>query len=293
MILSGLVILCLIYHSGKKEEMIPLYQSEVLWNTKEELALLSGIENRIRRAEQGDVETIPVYSTASGYEAICPEMQAGVLETEQETVNVDKKTVFLSFDDGPSRQTEKILDILEQYGIKATFFVVSKDLTQSGTEALQRAVKEGHVIGMHSDSHDYKKIYASVESLMKDYEIVYRMIRETTGITPQLYRFPGGSYNSVGRQCIMKAIPEMERRGFVYFDWNVTAEDAVGNPTASSIRKNVFRNLERIDQPVILMHDGSCNSLTVEVLPEIIAELQRRGYVFDTIDHREQCYFNW
>lgn len=291
MILSGLVILCLIYHSEKKEEMIPLYQSEVLWNTKEELALLSGIENRIQRAEQGDVETIPVYSTASGYEAICPEMQAGVLETEQETVNVDKKTVFLSFDDGPSRQTEKILDILEQYGIKATFFVVSKDLTQSGAEALQRAVKEGHVIGMHSDSHDYKKIYASVESLMKDYEIVYRMIREITGITPQLYRFPGGSYNSVGRQCIMKAIPEMERRGFVYFDWNVTAEDAVGNPTASSIRKNVFRNLERIDQPVILMHDGSCNSLTVEVLPEIIEELIQRGYSFDTLNHRKPCCF--
>ena len=171
-ILSGLVISCLIYHSGKRGEILPVHQSEVLWNTKEELALLSGIENKIRRAEQGTAGTIPVYSSASGYEAICPEMQAGIPETGKEPVNEEKKTAFLTFDDGPSRQTEKILDILKRYGIKATFFVVSKDLTQSGTEALQRAAKEGHVIGMHSDSHEYKKIYASVESLMKDYEIL-------------------------------------------------------------------------------------------------------------------------
>ena len=85
----------------------------------------------------------------------------------------------------------------------------------------------------------------------------------------------------------------MERRGFVYFDWNVTAEDAVGTPTASSIKKNIFKNLEQTEAPVILMHDGPCNGLTVEVLPEIIEELLQRGYVFDTIDHRKQCFFNW
>lgn len=288
------VLALLLYHTGKQEKEVQLSQEELVWNTKEELKLLSEIENRIDRAAAGMSETIPVSTNASGYESICPQMRAPEeRDTAVKEPDAAEKTVYLTFDDGPSRQTEKVLDILEQYQVKASFFVVSGNLTESGAEALKRAAAEGHIIGMHSDTHEYKKIYASVEALLKDYEKVYDMIRETTGITPLFYRFPGGSYNSVGRECIKKAIPEMERRGFIYFDWNVTAEDAVGTPTASSIKKNIFKNLEQTEAPVILMHDGPCNSLTVEVLPEIIEELKKRGYVFDTIDHREQCYFNW
>ncbi len=294
LVMAAVVLAFLLYHTRKQEKELRLSQGEVVWNTKEELKLLSEVENKIFQAASGTVEMIPVSTNANGYEAICPQMQAPKeIKPSTEGQNDAEKKVYLTFDDGPSRQTEKVLDILKQYQIKASFFVVSGNLTESGTVALKRAAAEGHIIGMHSDTHEYKKIYASVEALLKDYEKVYDMIRETTGITPKFYRFPGGSYNSIGRECIKKAIPEMERRGFVYFDWNVTAEDAVGTPTASSIKKNIFKNLEQTEAPVILMHDGTCNSLTVEVLPEIIAELQRRGYVFDTIDHREQCYFNW
>ena len=293
--LSVMVILLLLYHTGREKESQLLSQSDLVWNSKEELKLLSGIENRIIRAKQGQTEVIPVSTTATGYEDVCPQMKVQTENTgeNEENINREEKTVFLTFDDGPSRQTEKILDILDRYQIKASFFVVSKDLTESGAEAMQRAVKDGHVIGMHSDTHDYKKIYASVEALLKDYNKVYQMIQETTGITPKFYRFPGGSYNSIGKKCINEAIPELARRGFVYFDWNVTAEDAVGNPTASSIKMNIFHNLDQIVQPVILMHDGPCNSLTVEVLPEIIEELIKRGYSFDTLDHRKPCIFRW
>lgn len=269
-------------------------QDEVVWNTVEELVILSGIENRIASAAQGQEILIPASSTASGYESICPQMQAEERQQEdKEVYKNDDKIAYLTFDDGPSRQTQAVLDILAQYQIKASFFVVSGNMTESGKEALQRAVAEGHVIGMHSDTHEYKKIYASVEALLKDYEKVFTMIRETTGVTPTIYRFPGGSYNTIGKSCIHKVIPEMERRGFVYFDWNVTAEDAVGTPTASSIKKNIFENLEQTVQPVILMHDGASNRLTVEVLPEIIEGLIQRGYSFDTLDHREPCCFNW
>lgn len=294
LVMAVVVLTFLWYHTGKQEKELRLSQREVIWNTVEELKLLSEVENKIGRAAVGMADTIPVSTNASGYEGICPQMKAPEeREKPEEELEKTEKKVYLTFDDGPSRQTEKVLDILEKYQIKASFFVVSGNLTESGTESLKRAAAEGHIIGMHSDTHDYKKIYASVEALLKDYEKVYDMIRETTGVTPQFYRFPGGSYNSIGRACIKKAIPEMERRGFVYFDWNVTAEDAVGTPTASSIKKNIFKNLEQTDAPVILMHDGPCNSLTVEVLPGIIEELQKRGYVFDTIDHRKQCYFNW
>lgn len=270
-------------------------QDEVVWNTVEELVILSGIENRIASAAQGQEILIPASSTASGYESICPQLHAEERRQEDKEVykNDNDKIAYLTFDDGPSRQTQTVLDILAQYQIKASFFVVSGNITESGKEALQRAVAEGHVIGMHSDTHEYKKIYASVEALLKDYEKVFTMIRETTGVTPMIYRFPGGSYNTIGKSCIHKVIPEMERRGFVYFDWNVTAEDAVGTPTASSIKKNIFENLEQTVQPVILMHDGASNRLTVEVLPEIIEELIQRGYSFDTLDHREPCCFKW
>ena len=287
----GVIALLLIYHTRQGEEEITFSQKELVWNTGGELQILSGIENKIMRSAQGDVKEIPVSKQVGGYESICPGMHAGKRqESEKKT---EDKTVYLTFDDGPSRQTEKILNILDRYGIKASFFVVSSGLTESGVDALKRAAQSGHIIGMHSGTHDYKQIYASVEALLKDYEKVYKMIQETTGQTPIIYRFPGGSYNTIGKQCIQQAIPEMERRGFVYFDWNVTAEDAVGTPTASSIKKNIFKNLNQIVQPVILMHDGPCNSLTVEVLPEIIEELIQRGYSFDTLDHREPCYFNW
>lgn len=286
-----MVTVSLLYHTVKGKQETGMSQAEVTWTTAEEMKILVGIENRIASARQGREVLIPVSSTASGYEGICPWMQAE--QTEEERKNDNKKTVYLTFDDGPSRQTQKVLDILEAYQIKASFFVVSGNMTESGQEALQRTAAEGHVIGMHSDSHDYKKIYSSVESLLNDYEKVFTMIQEKTGTTPMIYRFPGGSYNSVGRNCIKKTIPEMERRGFTYFDWNVTAEDAVGTPTASSIKKNIFKNLEQTVQPVILMHDGPCNGLTVEVLPDIIEELMERGYSFDTLDHRESCCFNW
>ena len=290
-----LVIVSLVYHTGKGKQEKGLSQAEVIWNTKEELMILSGVENRIASATQGQETLIPVSSTASGYESICPQMhvEQRLLEEQEVNKNGNDKIAYLTFDDGPSRQTQKVLDILKKYQIKASFFVVSGNMTESGKEALQRTAAEGHVIGMHSDSHEYKKIYASVEALLKDYEKVFMMIQETTGITPTIYRFPGGSYNSVGKSCIKKVIPEMERRGFTYFDWNVTAEDAVGTPTASSIKKNIFKNLDQTVQPVILMHDGPCNGLTVEVLPEIIEELIQRGYCFDTLDHRGPCCFNW
>jgi len=295
MVLVLLAAASVLYHTEKGRSENGLSQAELIWNTPEELEILSGIENRIASAAQGKEPAIPVNSTANGYEGICPWMHAEQ-SMEKDTMadrNENDKSAYLTFDDGPSRQTQKVLDILAQYQIKASFFVVSENMTESGKEALQRAAAEGHVIGMHSDSHDYKKIYASVEALLKDYEKVFTVIKEVTGETPTIYRFPGGSYNSVGKSCIKKAIPEMERRGFTYFDWNVTAEDAVGTPTASSIKKNIFNNLDQTVQPVILMHDGPCNSLTVEVLPEIIEELIERGYSFDTLDHRESCQFNW
>ena len=207
--------------------------------------------------------------------------------------NMEEKTVFLTFDDGPSRNTEKVLDILKQYDIKATFFVIGMNLTEDGILCLKRAVEEGHVIGLHTETHDYKKLYASLSGFLSDYHKLSERLLEVLGECPALFRFPGGSYNMYAKKTKEEIAEEMERRGFVYYDWNVSGEDSVGTPTAYSIKSNIFPAVYEQKQPVILLHDSASTSLTVEVLPSIIEELQKAGYTFDTLDHREPCQFSW
>lgn len=208
-----------------------------------------------------------------------------------EVLSESKKTVYLTFDDGPSKNTEKILDILEQYNIKATFFVTGKDLSESGILSMKRAASEGHVIGLHTYSHDYRQIYSSVSEFLSDYDLLRQMLEAQLGFSPTLFRFPGGSYCSYGSCIRTELIEEMTRRGYTYYDWNVSAEDAVGTVTAASIRKNIFPKVYEVTAPVILMHDAPLNHLTVELLPEIIETLQTQGYCFETLEKREPLHF--
>lgn len=201
-----------------------------------------------------------------------------------------EKIVYLTFDDGPSERTKEVLKTLQEKKVHATFFVVGQDLVDSNKVLLNQIIEEGHTLGLHTYSHDYKNIYASVEAYLKDFDKVYSAISEITGTKPYLFRFPGGSNNSFVKNLRKPLIAEMKRRGFIYFDWNVSAEDAVGNPTKSSIRGHVLDAL-RFSYPVILMHDGQANHLTADVLPELIDTLKKAGYRFDTLDHRTPLQF--
>ena len=134
--------------------------------------------------------------------------------------------VYLTFDDGPSARTDEILEILDKYGVKATFFVVGAN-EEGDLERMQKIVAAGHTLAIHSYSHDYKKIYASVEAYLEDFNQMFCQIYEATGVKPQIFRFPGGSVNSYNVGIHQQLIAEMTRRGFVYFDWNVANGDAV------------------------------------------------------------------
>lgn len=210
-----------------------------------------------------------------------------------ETEESAQKTVYLTFDDGPSANTVKVLDILKENNINATFFIIGADMTDTGKEALKRTVDEGNIIGLHAYDHVYSRLYSTVDYFLADYEKLSSVIKDITGIEPKIYRFPGGSYNSCGRWLIPDIIKAMNERGYTYFDWNVSAEDSVGTPTAYKIMSNIFDNIEKINQPVILMHDSPSNNLTAELLPDIISKLKDMGYEFDTLDNREPCQFNW
>ncbi|MEG1067543.1 MAG: polysaccharide deacetylase family protein [Anaerovoracaceae bacterium] len=195
----------------------------------------------------------------------------------------DKK-VFLTFDDGPNKLTETVLDVLAANHIKATFFVVGNQITSETEPILKRMVKEGHTIGVHTTTHNYEKIYKSVDSYLDDFYETYDKIYEATGVCAEIFRFPGGSQNAYNEATCKEIIKKMEQRGFKYFDWNASAEDADNNANRKSVIKNALKGTELKSDTILLMHDNK--ACTVESLDEIINEYKEKGYNFDSLDKR-------
>ena len=194
--------------------------------------------------------------------------------SQEENMN---KTAYLTFDDGPTPRTGEILDILEAHNIKATFFVIcSKD---DYRPYMQRAAQEGHSIGVHSASHNYKEIYRSVDAYLDDFTECYNYIQSHTGTEPLIYRFPGGSVNNYNSHTRKEIAREMARRGFIYFDWNVESGDS-GKVTADGIYRNVMDGCKGKQRAVIIMHDSSSKKTTVEALDRIITDLKNDGWEF-------------
>ena len=189
--------------------------------------------------------------------------------------------LYLTFDDGPSARTDEILEILDKYGVKATFFVVGAN-EEGDLERMQKIVAAGHTLAIHSYSHDYKKIYASVEAYLEDFNQMFCQIYEATGVKPQIFRFPGGSVNSYNVGIHQQLIAEMTRRGFVYFDWNVANGDAVFSKIqpSSTLTANALKGVGTARRAIILMHDSSAKTTTVEALPAIIEGYLEAGYSF-------------
>ena len=239
-------------------------------------------ENALEQA-QGAIDLMEEYSLATPdgevpeYTQLFPELYAPERKGEPDKPAVDEKVVYLTFDDGPSANTDTILQILDQYGIKATFFVVGRTSEQD-QQRMRDIVNAGHTLAMHSWSHDYKKVYASVEAFLEDAYQLYQYIYEVTGQYPRIFRFPGGSINGYNRGVYQEIIAEMTRRGFVYFDWNASAQDATLYPRpASAIAADCLRGVGR-DLVVVLSHDSAARGTTVDALPAIIEGYQNAGY---------------
>lgn len=221
--------------------------------------------------------TTGVYTAANMEEA--PEDTEQVTEEEagQQNVIGYEKQIYLTFDDGPSQNTDEILDILKEYDVKATFFVVGKTDERS-VQAYQRIVAEGHTLAMHSYSHKYDEIYESKESYVEDLTKLQDYLFQITGILPRFYRFPGGSSNTVSKVDIQELIAYLNENGITYFDWNIASGDAVSTPlSAEVIVENCVTKLDSTNECMILMHDATEKETTVEALPEIIRTIQDRG----------------
>lgn len=165
------------------------------------------------------------------------------------------KTMYLTFDDGPSEEnTAAVLDILKKKNIKATFFVVGENV-EKHPDVARRIVEEGHTIGIHCNCHDYEKLYASVDSFLEDFEEAYNTVYEVTGVEVKLFRFPGGSINAYNEKVYKDIIEEMTDRGFIYFDWNGSLEDAVTKSTPEQLIQNARQSTLKRKKVVMLAHD--------------------------------------
>ena len=190
------------------------------------------------------------------------------------------KQIWLTFDDGPTDSTTpKILDILKKENVRATFFVVGRQIFNR-EKILRREAAEGHAIGIHTYTHEYKKIYASAGTLLKDIALCREAIRSVLpDFETALYRFPGGSY-SVKKELI----DAVEKEGFRYYDWNCSAEDAVcPNTPASVLYKNVVSSAGEKTDVILLMHDGVGYTETIKCLPSVIKHFRERGFAFCTL----------
>lgn len=193
------------------------------------------------------------------------------------------KRAYLTFDDGPSGQTGEILDILDTYGVKATFFVVGRGENYYG--AYRDIVSRGHTLGIHSFSHDYDKVYASVSNFAEDVEELRKLLYDVTGVNCVYYRFPGGSSNTVSKTDMSELIEYINSCGMTYFDWNSLNGDAVsGSYTPQELVDNIMKDAVCYDDVIILMHDLEERHTTVESLPLLIETLRESGYELLAID---------
>ena len=214
---------------------------------------------------------------------------AGNSNSIERTVIVKKRpnyygngNIYLTFDDGPSYLTNRILDILDEEGVKATFFVTSAN------ESTRRAYNSGHAIALHTSSHNYSYIYSSADNYFNDLNAVSDAVYNVIGIRPNIIRFPGGSSNTVSRNYnvgIMSYLTmEVVNRGYTYFDWNISSGDAGGDTyNSTNIYYNVVNNLSHSKTNVVLMHDSGGHEATADALRNIISYGKEYGYLFKTI----------
>lgn len=203
---------------------------------------------------------------------------------EDEPEEDDMKRVYLTFDDGPSENTDEILDVLDRYEIKATFFVVGKT-DEHSKQMYQRIVDEGHTLALHSYTHKYNTIYSSLDAYQQDLDQLSDLIYDVTGVRSHYMRFPGGSSNQVSDIDMKEFIKLVTQQGYQYYDWNVVSGDATSRKyTAEDLEKNVLDGVHNYRTSIVLMHDATNKTSTVEALPVIIETLKKEGYTMLPID---------
>lgn len=263
-------------------------------NCDDDLTSKVEITNNININKEGTYEVIYKVKDKSGNES---------KEVRKVTVYTPKKcfssvsngkpgVIYLTFDDGPStKNTARLLDILKEENVKATFFLTDKTNTDY---LIKRMYDEGHTIGLHTASHNYKYIYSSTTNFIKDIEKIQEKVARITGEKPSIIRFPGGSSNTVSsfNPGIMCTLSNMViEKGYHYFDWNVSSGDAGSKRSKKNTYRNVTNNLSKNRANVVLMHD--IYDSTVDAVKDIIKYGKDNGYTFEKITMDTEMYTHY
>ncbi len=200
-------------------------------------------------------------------------------------VQSDEKVVYLTFDDGPSVNTSKVLEILDVYGAKATFFVTGTN--EEYYYLIKEAYDAGHTIGLHSYIHEYDQIYNSTSAYFADLKRIEDLVYSQIGIIPKYLRFPGGSSNQVSKKYCYKIMTKLTKevlnRGYQYYDWNEDSEDGSGELSVKQLVKNATASND--NNIILLFHDANGKENTLKALGQVIQYYQNKGYQFKGIDN--------
>lgn len=195
-------------------------------------------------------------------------------------VNPGNKVVYLTFDDGPSKYTSRLLDILDKYGVKATFFVTNQ--FPKYQNMIGETHRRGHTIALHTFSHQYGTIYKNETAYYNDLEAIKNIVVKQTGVTPTIVRFPGGTSNTVSKKycsgIMSSLVNSLSYHGFLYCDWNVSSGDAGGAKTTSAVANNVISGIKKHNVSIVLQHD--ITSYSVEAVEQILFWGIQNGYTF-------------
>lgn len=221
---------------------------------------------------------------------LCTSFCMAMSATEVAPTETDEKVVYLTFDDGPTpKVTDAILDVLKSQDVKATFFIVGKEIKGRET-ILRRIYEEGHGIGLHTYSHNFKIIYKNPESFIMEMEKTENTINEALGtqLDFPVIRFPGGSAGRLNKNFYNL----LSEKGYLIFDWNVDLQDGVkGQLSPCEFLANAKKCSDKSVRRIILAHCNSNNKNTCEALDDIIAYYKSEGYTFKAIDSTTKPYF--
>lgn len=205
------------------------------------------------------------------------------IKNQKYLTNIKGKVVYLTFDDGPSIYTNDILNTLDKYNVKATFFVTcSGDINGLAKKILDK----GHTLALHTCTHKYSNIYSSEDAYFNDLNEISTRVENTTGYKSKYIRFPGGSSNTVSRfnrGIMTRLTKKVQENGYKYYDWNIDSNDAAG-ANKNQVYSNVIGALKNSNRTtnMVLMHDTK--SSTKDALDNIIKDALDMGYTFSNIN---------
>lgn len=260
----------IIISKAHNEKMIKQYYASI----EENMKIIKEEEEKRQKEEEERRKKYPIY------EENAKNRMNNIYSSENE-----EKIAYLTFDDGPSKQvTPQILQILQEEGIKATFFVLGSRVERF-PELLKQEYESGHYIANHGYSHDYGSIYSSPNAVLDEYNHTESLIKRAIGheeYNSYLFRFPGGSEGGKYADIKNEAKGLLQENNIAYINWNSLTSDAVGHPTYESIVNDLKSSVEGKNKIVVLMHDAGTKQLTADTLRENISYLREQGYTFRT-----------